>query len=383
MHRSIGFAFTLIIFVRFFAPSMSYAAAVSDIGCETADLYASPDGVMLGLPIEDQDGTGLCYAYSSSTVMNHYLIKNRLFSGPVVHPIYTAFTTKKVEEEFAAGSAELKASAAPGSYPKTLDSARVFDAFRQTKRAGFCGASGINLRLMNLLKAGGFQDYAELLRFLDAHFEDKQSEFASGPTNKSQQAFKKIYAPDCNLQNANAWLRQRGLQDAMSTEILAKLFAGCEKFKPPLPSVSNTLYSTDTVIANEIRSKLKAGNPLTATIACFADFDDKPSTARSVSLHQSKSGPLIRGRRPCKGSDSSSHAVVIAGQKMMNNRCQILIRNSWGSTWKSQSATACACKTKDGRYKDACSKAEAKSFLGCWYSRDDVIGNLQETNAFN
>jgi hypothetical protein len=340
------FALTAVLFFMLMG-----ATAHAAYPCESKDLYTEPNAVLRSIPIRDQDGVGTCYAEATATVANFYLMKHGMYSSPVVHPIYTAYLLHKVNtHDYGANN---------------TDTGRINGVFNLITSMGFCGRAQLELRLLDLKKAGNFKTTSEVLSFLDLVYNLSQAHAAPG---RMFARFKEVVDPQCNPQSADRWLTAHGLHAISQTAVLDKLFAGCEVFKPEVP-YSTPKNGTDVNMAEGVRHSLNNGNPIALELNCARSFFQHPGKETSVKLNSNS----IRILKTCNNRDDGGHAIVIAGEKMMGGKCNYLIRNSWGTTWRGEGATSCSCLTHEGEYKESCTKSESKEFLGCWYKRADVM----------
>jgi hypothetical protein len=58
--------------------------------CKDVNLYEEKSSPLSKIPLYDQDGSGTCYAYTASQLINFYLIKNNKSSQVVIHPAWAA-----------------------------------------------------------------------------------------------------------------------------------------------------------------------------------------------------------------------------------------------------------------------------------------------------
>lgn len=339
----------LAFVLLFLLSSVAHAAKVSDVGCEAVNYHKDPKNPLRKLPVWDQDGVGICYAYAAATIANYELMKRG--KEPIVSPVYAAYLQTFV-----------------GLDKNSADGGAV-DTTWEMLRGGVCTAYNVNKRLEGLKKAGGFSS-AQTLAFLEMVFKMK--------SNKA--TFLELeHLYNCNLDNALNWLEARSLQHYPQSGVLDSLFANCPQVPFKMPSLKAAITGTDVAMARTIRDRMLKGNLPTITLGCYSDFESNPKI-RSL---KGKSPPLSRwspeNRKACRAGEN--HALIVAGQQMVNGQCHYLLRNSFGSSWRGKGGTACDCLTKSKEYKPICKTSEAAETLGCWYKRDDVVGNLLDLSS--
>lgn len=85
---------------------------------------------------------------------------------------------------------------------------------------------------------------------------------------------------------------------------------------------------------------------------------------------------VVRSKSACAG-----HASIVAGSRKKDNKCQLLVRNSWGD-WKSSTWKDCLCETSKGVFKD-CKYGDKKiNSVGCWVDSDSLTRNIMDTTHF-
>ena len=351
----------------------------ADYPCEQRDLYSVPNSALRYLPVHDQDGAGICYAGAASTVANAYLMKHLVFSSPVVHPLYAGFLESRsyLPEYVQVTNGRSSRIEKRSDYDDTLNSGSTRNALSQISTEGFCGAADLELRLRDFKKAGNFKTTTEMLAYLDVAYRGVHEAHRHRLTRGR---FKREFAPDCNTKNADTWLAINNLAGVAQTEVLRRLFTNCVRFKPPIPETKST-YGTDVQVAEHVRKSLNNAAPLAVSINCFNSFSNHPGDDPTISYVRDKRGTPYRRRKDCRHSSDGMHSLVIAGQKSIGGSCHYLLRNSWGATWRGGGASACSCETRSGQYKDDCTRKEAKTFLGCWYKRSEVLTNTNMVDS--
>ncbi len=86
--------FILIIFVCFISLVQTQAKDAPDSeSCPSVDLNAGANSPFKQIPIYDQDGVGLCYAYAAAQMVDYYRIKNGDKGYGLTSPLYTSWAT--------------------------------------------------------------------------------------------------------------------------------------------------------------------------------------------------------------------------------------------------------------------------------------------------
>lgn len=330
-----------------------FSAPASAGDCASVDLNSSPTSPLRKIPVEDQDGSGLCYAYVGATLANFWHIQNGGNPAQGVSPIYLAHLFHKDTES------------------KEVSGGNVFGAIQSLKTSGNCP----NTRAESLLKRWSVQglNHVQVLALIESA-KNLANKSASNILSLSQKLFgssafdsrAEENRAGCfqTFQNANQFLKS--LPSFNSNQLLHDLFTSCKPLesKVHIPAPIRLTTGTDGTFNTAMENTLSEGKP--AALSLCANLFNIPNFKGITS------GPK---RDFIRGKDCESHAVVLTGMKRFNGECRVLIRNSWGSDWRAK-GRECACVLMDGTYQETCKDySKAKEVVGCWFPRDRITSN--------
>jgi hypothetical protein len=346
----------LFLFLLSFPHSTLAAGDTVKEPCAEVDLNTSPDSPFRKIPVEDQDGTGLCYAYSASAIANYWNVKNKGEVSQGFHPLYLAgvYSRDEVRKDVSGGS--------------------VFGTLNRLKRSGNCPNDRVEKLIGTWSRTG--LTYAETLSLI----EDSNESTIPKAQSKVSMWIKRFLeqkdlggdeASACRLtQNSAHFLRS--LPTLSSNQLLQSMFAKCVPLASTesIPAPENLTEGEDADFNRALGRAMKDGKPAALSL-CSQMFNDgnyvglKPGTERDI-----------------KNSDEcGQHAVVMSGMKTIGGECRFLIRNSWGADWRAKDRD-CACIRRDGKYEEICSDhSEAKEVVGCWFPRKSVLNNLYQVTT--
>lgn len=342
--------------------------------CESIDLNVNSP--LSQMPILDQDGSGLCYAYAASQVVEYQLRK---------------------DGETNVLPSPLGLSLVPGVSEGIFIDTEVDDVtggddlavINYAKKLGFMDKTCIELSLKKVLGDSKLT-YSQLVALLHKYFEDRR--FWKSKTEVISDAVKEVLGEknQC-VETEKELAKVLGLGDTVS-DILKSLLSPCSSSltKKAMPSFTILETGTDSDFIKGIDKILDKKNPVSTSL-CSEAFGKKAGDKKFNGF----SPPLKKGAfGNSLGRDCSPHAVVTVGRKKFNGKCHYLIRNSWGADWGTSEKLKCACKSKTKYYED-CSEINNikdsakfieedldKIYLGCWVSQDSLEKNILSIGGF-
>jgi hypothetical protein len=333
---------------------ISITARAGESDCVSVDLNASPSSPFRSIPVEDQDGSGICYAYTASTLANYWHIKNGGSPAQGVNPIFLAHLYNKDFDK------------------NEVSGGNAFGALHELKNTGNCP----EIKADALLKKWSVRglSHVQVLALIEES-KDKPQKNSSGNTLAMMQKLfgssdskpsDEVSHAECSqtVMSANRFLKS--LPSFDSNQLLKGLFEECR----PLETMSGLPYATRLETGSDddfnaaMGTALKEGKPIGISMCAEALRDKKfkglaPGTERNYA----------------SGQGCGNHAVVLSGMKSFGGECRVLIRNSWGADWRAK-GTECACVLRDGTYQESCKDfSEAKEVVGCWFPRDRITSN--------
>ncbi|HXH75333.1 MAG TPA: hypothetical protein VNJ08_10235 [Bacteriovoracaceae bacterium] len=336
--------------------------------CAEKDLNVAMTSPLTNMPVLDQDGSGSCYGHSAATLINYELLANGGAPFTGIHPLYGAWVEKYVNSTIKSDG---------------LDSGEAVDVISSLKKKGYCSEIEVEKRLKKLKVdcAKGTTD-AQLLHILELIY-DNYSSFSFNPyanaveSAKKARASKKDYhITDCQIESVAAELRLKDMINIPATALLSKLFEGCKHEDLKVGEPKEEHIGSDEHMLNNVDNALNRDKPAEISI-CSKMFTD-PNFKLNGVLPSVNRGSLLNIPSGCGG-----HSVVITGRKNVGGTCKYLLRNSWGSLWKADTATECACILNTGKYLDVCPDASiVREYLGCWFKEDILGKNIFGTTSF-
>ncbi|RPJ74296.1 MAG: hypothetical protein EHM20_10850, partial [Alphaproteobacteria bacterium] len=249
----------IIIFVCCIGLVESSAKDVSsNDSCPSIDLNAGASSPFKKIPIYDQDGVGLCYAYAASQMVDYYRIKNGDTSYGLTNPLYTSWATY-----YKSRSLIKFDSLDNGGYSES-----AVDAL---KEVGTCSQEEVEKKLASLKKKANLSD-AELLFYLETMYKHFNGLFSSGSWNLALRDLKENTSLTCTAKanNLKNELKKTGLFAIAPTLVLENLFKGCKSKKVNVPELDNFSFGSDEKMQVALSGSLKRSLP--AQISICADF---------------------------------------------------------------------------------------------------------------
>ncbi len=162
---------------------------------------------------------------------------------------------------------------------------------------------------------------------------------------------------------------------------------------------TNMLYSSTAEFSDALTRNLKGGMPVEVDIC--SGFLKQGPRYKNVIMGADDSGSIVKGCPKDEKGDSDAHAVLVVGRRIdpkQPGKCQVLIRNSWGSGCESYRW----CEATDGKVSalsssNGLSIAAPKGRVQCvkgalkqwecadghiWVDLDTVNANLTDYREF-
>lgn len=340
--------------------------------CQEVNLITESNSPFNKIPVYDQDGAGICYAYAASQILDYYMIKNGE-SERKNHPIWLALT------------------------------AANFDSFRFDNNL----AGGSAARTMTLLKKNTTCDYetvvnalkkwtnivnvpeVEILSFVELYYSKIQDQYINPPFEVLEKNIPEILDDVTDEQNRLScnrdgdWEKLYTEFKALSkltpkeifNETLGKACAEAPQFNNKLPEVEDLKGKNDSYYSNMISSKLNEKKMPVSISYCanlwYSPWDNYDG------INDNGFQERIFNVKP----DCEKHESIVVGQKLVKGQCQYLIRNSWGGSWdRWNEGRKCVCRNKKtGELIDDCKQwgHSSRKFTveACWISGEAVRKN--------
>ena len=364
----------LITFFALF--SLVNASAFSYEGsCEKVDFNKDENSPFRKIPVYDQGETGTCYAYAASQMIDYYRLLHGEPATDLTNPVYAAFATNTsgVVNKGRAGADSLY-----GGFPE--------DVVAALRQGGSCPSDEVDKNLATFKSDMNVSD-AQVLAFLEATYKkaSQSPKDSKGrplfPNPNDALNYAEMAVPSLGICEAEQLAMVSALHGYMGLSAKAVLndaFQSCKaKMRPVKVPPTVTLEAGSDASIQKSLDHFLGKSPL--TIGVCSTFFEQPN-------YQGLNGllpPRVRRSVDNVKSDCKGHAVTLTGRRPSGGRCQYLIRNSWGTSWRPSGAAACACTDFDGKYWEECpDSVGVKEYVGCWFDSDAMIRNTTEVTAF-
>lgn len=321
--------------------------------CPSLNLVTAKDSPFNKLPVYDQDGIGICYAYTAAQLADYYIIQNG--GERSIHPLWGALKLSEAEN-------------------KTTISIGYTDlALEQIKKKGNCHYNKISGSLSEWATKANIRE-SEVMSLIES-FASKltvRQNAQSSPLaedeiediiNVTFNAHKAYCSPGATLEQLLPELK--ALSVMSSREMLSKLILPvCQKpDKIKLPGVAYYSKKSGQQNLEELKKQLtNRATPISVNYCSEVLY--KPSYS---------------------GGDRTScgmHASLIVGMKKDENKCKLLLRNSWGTGFGTHTDNwKCLCKSREtGELVDDCTASTHNNgkytVEACWIDSDALGRNL-------
>lgn len=364
----------LILFLFLFSHS------VFATECAPKNFITEPNSPFQKIPVYDQDGIGVCFAYAAAQMMDYYLIKNGA-SARNVHPIWAALAhARSVEKDT----------------NKVLNDISLGDIYKtiQATSKENCSYNTVENSLSTMAKKANVTD-AELVSFIEIYMSNYRimydgkkamSLLDNTPISIEEKDILTVINETkghTNLSSCSSnatWdqllpeLRSLSVMttpDAISSLIMPACMTSKNSIN--FPKVSSVFSNADEEkILEEFSNKMDMLNAPVAITYC-SKFMKLPTHDGVVSRPPGHNAPELT-------DDCEAHVSVVAGKKQVGNSCQLLIRNSWGSNFSNWTiGRKCLCKHKQtGVFLDDCTIADNNgqyTVEGCWIEEEQIKKN--------
>ncbi len=304
------------------------------------------------MPVLDQDGTGLCYAYVASQMLDFEVIKQE--QSRTHHPLWIAIKQAEITNQRGTYSGKASTSISALLSKKNCPYHLVDNALKiWTKKANSTEAGLIHL----------IETYSNNIHTKKEKPWDNALETAR-PWCGTESALGQIFEDIKKIQDADSLkMFSTILKNTCKDSLLkSSSYIGLETKlteEQASPSISSQL----------LRTKAPVGIGLCANIFTNPNYEGV--------YNRGIGGMIIHG--------CGTHEVIVVGQRQKNNQCQFLVRNSWGPLFSDATKDwECLCRERSsGKIVDNCKNTTHDSgrFLveGCWIGENHLKKNVFRT----
>lgn len=364
------------LFLAAFLLLMNTAFAID---CAPLNLITEKNSPFQKIPVYDQDGIGICYAYTAATLIDYYRIKNGAQSR-TAHPTWIAlnhsiksnkakissgFTVNAINElragencpypvvDNAIGTWAKKANVTDSEIVSVLEKyAPKYEMLVERKKA------------MAALESKAFEITRHEITIILEEALNEQIEFQCSSNPTWDQIVPELHA----------------LSIMGSTKLFESLiFPACQLSKQKLSIPQAGVYSPNsTGEYPELLDDLLNIHSAPLSVSYCSSFLYNKNYAGVVS--RSQNGDKVK-------DDCKAHESVLVGKKKVGDTCNFLLRNSWGSgfaDWTNQ--WKCLCKhKKTGEFVDDCTSATHNNgqytVEGCWVDENSLVQNIYQATV--
>jgi len=313
--------------------------------CDQVDLNAAPDSPLRKMPVYDQDGAGLCYAYAAAQLFNFEKIK----------------AGKEQDQVSPISAAETDAFQNVWSDSNVMGG-DPFRVLMSLNKNGYCTVQETE-RLLGTFKQGKNPLTDAQIALLFAEY----AKMADEKDLTAKKAFRRASAYfECSSKSMTK-ISEYMVGKSTQRELFRSIFDQCPKKETAFMDFNVFGGSFgDSEYLDHIDEALASGRPISIDYCAELQFSKKK--------HASKSPDQALADGEC-----GLHASIVTGQrKAKTGECQIMIRNSWGPDWRGPKGTPCACITESGEYQQTCQNySKAREVVGCWFERDGLLKNMR------
>lgn len=360
--------------------------------CSAHNLETEPGNPMQKIPVYDQDGSGICYAYSASELMNAYLLSKDPKAGLQVHPALAAIrvSTEGLDNggmAHAIGACREGDGYSYASIQAALERIGSNADMSEAQVLHFIEKLG---KLMNDPTIGGkippglpkwVTTVLQPLVRKAAYSRLETDAFCSADEKKGLEGFA-LSAPVSNA----AGIAAHSLLDPAA------------RTKPPAvpaPAFFQLRAEDEDQIKQLVRRHFDGPDGKLPMGIGFCSRVLYSPTAREITRSRDSKG-LPQG---ALSKNCANHAAILVGTRPSGNSCEYLLRNSWGTGFSQANPHSCICRnSRTGSYQECpgtglepktvesngitmniLAKVEDHAFLkviSCWIPEDDLAPNI-------
>ena len=319
--------------------------------CAPMNLVTEENSPFQKIPVFDQDGLNICYAYTGSQLIDYELIKKGN-NERTIHPIWSALKFAESKDR-------------PG-----INMGNAVDTIRAVKKFGNCPIETINESLKEWTQKANASEIEVmgLIEKLVVVLPTTTSEDIDLTINKVITGHAPYCGGDATWEQLVPELK--ALTTMTSRELLSSLVLNnCQRDAQKVSTSSPRflLPKTDAEVSptlNEVLDDYKS--PIAISYCSQALYD--PSY---VGIARKDKSPYVDMK-----SDCSPHDSLIVGKKKIEGQCHYLLRNTWGSGFHySNKNRKCVCKNrKTGAFIEDCVESIHNNgdniVEGCWVNEE-------------
>ncbi|MES2527788.1 MAG: hypothetical protein V4598_11900 [Bdellovibrionota bacterium] len=328
--------------------------------CPTVNYVTQPNSPFSNIPVADQDGVGICYAYTASQLVDYHLLKTRQTREAVMHPAWLALKSSR----------------------RLLYAGTEWQAITDLRTAGSCSYDQVEGAL-NLFGQRANITAQPLLAFIEA--------------------YETAIFTESNRRRTSITEEMQGRAFLEAITATADICPEGVLFDRLLPELRASNETSVQLINRIVRDACAPANlrsynipqPLIAELAdnatAKASLEDQIGKGPFTFAYCSTTwdNPNYSMNRAATGEDCGMHSSLAVGRKQIGEHCYMLVRNTWGNGWGSWNQNEkCLCKnTTTGAWVDECTEAQHNdgnhSVEACYIGINRLSRNVQDLTTFN
>lgn len=312
------------------------------------------------IPVQDQDGVGICYAYTAAQLVDYHLIRSGQTTSPVMHPAWLALKSSR----------------------RILEQGTEWEAITMLRSAGSCNQDQVDAAL-NAFSGDSNLRGSYLVAFIETYAREMQRLTSRGTIEPTRAMVEAAYI---KAGDGVAWVCP---DQVLWDRLLPSL--------TPLNETSVQMFSRllgQTCTPENIH-RYNIPQPLIAQMSnndqAKASLDDQVSKGPFTMAYCSHTwdDANYNMNRAAPGDICGMHSSLVVGRKKIGPHCYMLVRNSWGTGWGAWNQNeSCLCKNKQtGAWVDNCREATHNdgnhTVEACYIGLNRLSHNVQDITTFN
>jgi hypothetical protein len=358
-----------ILFILF---SLTFYSSNSSANCLDVNLYDSKSTID-DVKIVNQGDMATCYAHSLASIYN---IDKAASTAEQLHPYWVAFNHK---QRFIHWS------------PRNLNYSLLSWAYADLEKRGVCDIAVVNQKLTQVKRGVAYSD-DQLMYALRAFFQEKklrniskESVFQKVIDETFEKLKKESVEFEVSWQRAELERIYRAIRSQARGLSFIKfldryVFEDCRDLNRP---IDESLYSfgrafeTNQTVSMKVEYILAQQKSVAVGYCARKVYARDPATTTDTNAF-----PRIARAASTK---CGAHYSVLVGTRNTGNKCQYLLRNTYGEGFWGDAAIECYCQDKTTGERRNCRKAEGTAnlkVLGCWIDSDKMLNNSYDFSYF-
>ena len=328
--------------------------------CTNVNYLTQPNSPFNRIPVADQDGVGICYAYTAAQLVDYHLIRTRQTREPVMHPAWLALKSSR----------------------RLLYAGTELNAINSVRAAGSCSYHQVE-EALNLFGQPANISSQPLLAFIEA--------YETAIFTESNRRRDTITSEMQGRAQMEAIIATAGIcpEGVLLDRLLPELTASNETSVQLINRIVRDACAPASLQSYNIPQPLVA-QP-TDNDTASASLDDQIGKGPFTMAYCATTwdNPNFSMNRADPGEACGMHSSLAVGRKKIAEHCYMLVRNTWGTGWGSWNQNEkCLCKnTATGAWVDECTEAVHNdgnhTVEACYIGMNRLSRNVQDLTTFN